>query len=126
MKIIYVNIRSDYGGIIISNGFLSVISKTKVTKLKYILLGFKIKSSRRLNVILESLLEVMVNLFSEEVITLVVDEANLPLTIYDYDSIADRDEVKTTLALFTKLTKQENKDSAPYLVHKYYILFILF
>jgi hypothetical protein len=73
-----------------------VISKIKITKLKYILLGFKIKSSRRPNVILESLLEVMVKLFSEEVITLVVDEANLPLTIYDYDSIADRDEVKAT------------------------------
>ena len=61
--------------------------------------------------ILKSLLEDMTQKLSSEVITLVVDEANIPLTINDETSEADIKEVKASLALFTKLTKQEQKVS---------------
>ena len=43
------------------------------------------------------------------VITLVVDEANLPLTITDKTSEAKIEQVKAILSLFTTLTKQQKK-----------------
>ena len=43
------------------------------------------------------------------VITLVVDEANLPLTITDKTSEAKIEQVKAVLSLFTTLTKQQKK-----------------
>ena len=59
--------------------------------------------------ILKGLLDEMTRKLPSEVITLVVDEANLPLTINGDLSVADIQQVKANLALFTKLTKELKK-----------------
>lgn len=59
--------------------------------------------------VLGELLNQMTSRFPSTVFTLVIDEANLPLTINEKTSAADIKEVKGLLALFTKLTKQEKK-----------------
>jgi hypothetical protein len=66
-----------------------------------------VKTEQRPNSLLENLLEEMITKLPDEVITLVVDEANLPFTINGDSSVADIQQVKATLALFTKLTKEE-------------------
>ena len=132
--IIYVDMRSDYASI--TYGFLSVISKGKNTiwKKVYTVLeefiknglasklkvtdqfevGFNsflksVETEPRPNELLESLIEEIIHKLPGEVITLVIDEANLPLTITDCTTAADRKDMIATLALFTKLTKQKQK-----------------
>jgi len=58
---------------------------------------------------LATLLENVISDYTYDNITLVLDEANLPLTINDRTSEAKIEQVKNTLSLFTTLTKQENK-----------------
>jgi len=58
---------------------------------------------------LATLLENVICDYTYDNITLVLDEANLPLTINDQTSEAKIEQVKNTLSLFTTLTKQENK-----------------
>ena len=56
-----------------------------------------------------SLLEEMVAGNPEDIITLIVDEANLALTINEKTSETKIEQVKATLSLFTSLTKQDKK-----------------
>ena len=128
-KVIYIDMRSDYASI--THGFLSVINKEdnddywkklilaflqKSGALKFKLNGSEIdfnaflgiaKEEKRPNEILESLIEEMLREKPTEVITLVIDEANSPFTIYDGTNEAKVEEVRTSLKLFTRLTKQK-------------------
>ncbi len=56
-----------------------------------------------------SLLEEMVAENPEDIITLIVDEANLALTINEKTSETKIERVKAALSLFTSLTKQDKK-----------------
>jgi hypothetical protein len=58
---------------------------------------------------LKNLMDDIVIAFPNDVITLVLDEANLPLTINDNTSEAKIEQVKETLSLFTSLTKENKK-----------------
>ena len=133
-KVFCIDMRSGYPSI--TYGFLSVIKKSNNAKVIEFLLNLfkslvaKVKMSQYIEIdfnafldivktekdptsILESLLDdITDNLYSGEVITLVVDEANIPLTINDNTSEAKIEQVKASLALFTRLTKQEKKVSA--------------
>jgi hypothetical protein len=142
-KVIYIDMRAGY--ISITYGFLSVINESNDKKLLSIAWEFfkknwlsKVKITDQIDIdlssildivktepspreILKNLLEEMTQKLSSEVITLVVDEANMPLTINDVTSEADIKEVRASLALFTKLTKQEKKVSA--IPNDYFIVF---
>ena len=132
-KVIYVNLRNGYSSI--TDGFVEVINKSKNEVWKEILWAFlkkglqsKVKVSDEVELdfssfidvvrtdkepikILKSLLIDMTLRFPHEVITLVVDEANLALTINEDSSKEDIKQVKASLALFTSLTKEQKKVS---------------
>ena len=140
-NIFYIDMRTGYPSI--TYGFLSVIKKSNNAKVIEFLLNLfkslvaKVKMSQYIEIdfnafldivktekdptsILESLLDdITDNLYSGEVITLVVDEANIPLTINDNTSEAKIEQVEASLALFTRLTKQKQKVSAS--LDEYYI-----
>jgi hypothetical protein len=116
----------------ITHGFLSVISKGKNRQLlmdmvwalvkKFLAPKVKIMDQieidfnpfldvikteeRPADILLGLLTEMTEKLGAEVVMTLVVDEANLPLTINGDTSQADIKGAKENLALFTRLTKQ--------------------
>ena len=145
-NVIYIDMRSGYPSIVY--GFTSVIKKSSnaslqklaftvlktifSTKAKLkdifpntseIALDFNplldlIKEESDPNMVLESLLTGMAG--KAKMITLVIDEANLPLTIDSDTSETKIEQVKTTLALFTRLTKQERKVS-----YQFFILLLL-
>ena len=132
-KVIYVNLRKGYSSI--THGFIEVIKKSNNDAWKETIWAFlkkglqsKIKVSGEVELdlssfidvvrtekepisILEGLLNDMTLKFPHEVITLVVDEANLALTINDKTSEAKIEQVKASLALFTSLTKEQKKVS---------------
>lgn len=129
-NVFYVDMRIGYSSI--TYGFISVIKMSKNARLKELILTllktalaskvkllgdhFELDFNSFLDlvskepdptIVLESLLNGMAG--ESKVITLVVDEANLPLTIDSETSTADIKQVKATLALFTRMTKQEKK-----------------
>jgi hypothetical protein len=130
-KVIYVNMRTGY--VSITYGVLTAINKSNYAKLKGIMLAFAQNIISKLKIapeiefdfiifqdyvkttekspheLLDNLLEEMMLQLPEEAITLVIDEANIPLTINDKTSEENIPEVKKTLALFTRLTKQLKK-----------------
>ena len=131
-KVIYVDMR-EYSGITL--GLVNVLSKSGIirfqelakafvkkamgiAKFKVIdqveidfnsLLGIILKDNNDPNNTLKNLINDIISAYPNEVITLVLDEANLPLTIKDKTSEAKIDQVKETLSLFTTLTKQQTK-----------------
>jgi hypothetical protein len=130
-KVIYVNMRAGYASI--TYGFLTVVNKSNYAKLKGIMFAFAQDITSKLKVapgiefdfkifqnyvkttekspheLLDDLLNEMMVQLPEEAITLVIDEANIPLTINDKTSEENIQEVKKTLALFTRLTKELQK-----------------
>jgi hypothetical protein len=72
------------------------------------LLGFLLEDTDQSNAI-KNLVDAIVIAFPSDVITLVLDEANLPFTINEKTSDAKIDQVKETLSLFTSLTKENKK-----------------
>ena len=130
-KVIYIDMR-EYSGI--TQGLVDVLSKSKIAQFQNLskefvknvlaiaklkvsdlveidvraLLGILLKDSDP-NTALKTLIDDIVCGCPNECITLVLDEANLPLTINDRTSEAKIEEVKATLSLFTTLTKQQKK-----------------
>jgi hypothetical protein len=141
-KVIYINMRGGYSSIVArfvevmknENGFLDllkavvkVVLETKTT-LKFSEISSETSLLPLLKLIsddgmtpmtlFENLIERMINNEPKSVITLVVDEANLPFTINDRTSETKIEEVKAALALFTRLTKEEKKVRSKYITTK--------
>ncbi len=133
-KVIYIDLRMGYSSI--TDGFIDVIKKSKNqgwkdaisewavdnlenlplpigVKLDFSSLASLLKKEKDPVLLLESMIGEMVSKSPKDAITLVVDEANLALTINDKTSEAKIEQVKAALSLFTRLTKQEKKVSLP-------------
>jgi archaellum biogenesis ATPase FlaH len=132
-KFIYVNLRKGYSSI--TEGFVEVIQNSNNPGWRKVLEAFltkgiqsKVKISDKFEVdfssfldgaktakgpvsILASLLDEMITESPADIITLIVDEASLALTISDKASEEKIEQVKAALSLFTRLTKQEKKVS---------------
>lgn len=130
--IFYIDLRKYPGGIV--QGLVDVLSQSNTEILKNIakkalqvfapIFSINLTDDLKLNgkaiwdillkdenqdTALKTLLETIISFCPFDIITLVLDEANLPLTINDRTSEAKIEQVKTTLSLFTTLTKQEDK-----------------
>mmetsp|Transcript_11280 Transcript_11280/g.18944 ORF Transcript_11280/g.18944 Transcript_11280/m.18944 type:complete len:487 (-) Transcript_11280:289-1749(-) len=123
--ILYLDMRTGYSGI--TEGLLKVISTSSSRDL----VNFALKSVREFvednNVkitarivedmispgksvaALSFLLNRLVDCFSKQTVTLIIDEANLPLTLKSYTSADKIEETRAVLQLLTRLTKQEKK-----------------
>jgi hypothetical protein len=85
-----------------------------------------IKTESDPTTILSGLLDEMTeNLPSGKVLTMVIDEANLPLTVDGDTSVSDIKQVKQSLALFTRLTKQENKVNNNFIFLLFPLIYLL-
>jgi len=154
-KVIYIDMR-EYSGI--TQGLVDVLSKSNIVQfqnlskefVKNVLAIAKLKVSDLVEIDVRALLDILlkdsdpntalktligdiVRGCPNECITLVLDEANLPLTISNDTPISDIMQVGATLSLFTTLTKQQKKVnyqillliSSPVIIAlQYYLLYI--
>jgi hypothetical protein len=100
----------DFVWAFLKKGLASKLIETNLIELDFNPFLDIVKTEKSPHEILGSLLEELNQKNPDDVITLVVDEANIPLTMNDNTS-EEIKEVSAYLALFTKLTKEEKKVS---------------
>ena len=125
--VVYVDMRSGYRTI--PDGFIRVITEEEIFKKEFletletifnvgsaeVMLNSVLKKAEEIT-IMQQFLDKIVEEYPSEVLTLVVDEASIPLTINDWTSEEDIEVAKKILSLFVHLTKRHQKVTHCYLI----------